>query len=176
MFCDHPAPFSFLMKCVTQAGRVYLPSDWSSIRRWLQPTNCTMLRGRKHTHTHTRTGKKNLTGTHTEYMSKNKRTHEDKHTFMHTIISENVWINTCSHHVHTHTYKHTHTHTLSGVGINTQIACLILTPTQTLTHTDSWIPARVGCVYMPPSLRGLARGIESDQKPGPTKKPGQAGE
>lgn len=27
MFCDHTAPFSFLMKCVTQPGHVYLPPD-----------------------------------------------------------------------------------------------------------------------------------------------------
>lgn len=27
MFCDHTASFSLLMKCVTQPGHVYLPSD-----------------------------------------------------------------------------------------------------------------------------------------------------
>lgn len=60
----------------------------------------------------------------------------------------------------------TNTHTHPGVGINTHILFLFLTPTltHTRTHTHSWIVAHVWCVYMLPSLRGLARGIESDQK------------
>lgn len=54
---------------------------------------------------------------------------------------------------------HEYTDTHSRLGIFTQIVCALLAPAP--AHT---CPALTGCVYMPPSLGGLARGIEGDQK------------
>ncbi len=171
------------MKCVTQPGRVYLPPDWSFIRRWLQLTNYRMLRGRRHTHTcmhthtHTCANTETCKNTHrgktweiSRWMYKWKQTHAFK---MHERKTKNTHI-LYTQSVYTHAKTYTHTHTFRRGYKYTDCLPHSHTRTNTNTHIPGFqlVSGVFTCLHHFVVWREASKVIRSWTN----RKPGRAGE